>query len=58
MKVKALKSFCGIISMNEGEVREISDLSLVNDLIKSGLVKDAEKTTKPKTKKRSAKNNE
>lgn len=58
MKVKALKSFCGIISMNEGEVREISDLSLVNDLTKSGLVKDAEKATKPKTKKRSAKNNE
>lgn len=57
MKVKALKSFIGIVSMSEGEVREISDLNLVSDLIGAGLVEDTEKKTeeKPKTRKRSAK---
>lgn len=57
MKVKAVKSFCGIVSMNEGEVKEVSDLSLVNDLISSGLVESTEKAKeKPKTtRKRSAK---
>lgn len=57
MKVKALKSFCGVISMNEGEVREVSDLNLVSDLVNAGLVENAEKKTeeKPKTRKRSAK---
>lgn len=34
--------------MNEGEVKEISDLSLVNDLIDAGLVKKEE--DKPKRK--------
>ena len=57
MKVKAVKSFCGIVSMNEGEVKEVSDLSLVNDLISAGLVESTEKAKeKPKTtRKRSAK---
>ncbi|MEE3307839.1 hypothetical protein [Sharpea azabuensis] len=55
MKVRAIKSFCGIVSMNKGEVKEISDLSLVNDLINAGLVESTEKTTKKTTRKRSAK---
>ena len=56
MKVKAIKSFCGIVSMNEGEVRVISDLSLVQDLIDAGLVKkEEEKTTRTTRTKRSAK---
>lgn len=56
MKVQALKSFAGIISMSEGDVREISDVSLCNDLIDAKLVKKAEEK-KPKTTrtKRSAK---
>lgn len=43
--------------MNEGEVREVSDLNLVSDLVNAGLVENAEKKTeeKPKTRKRSAK---
>lgn len=53
MKVKALKSFCGIISMTEGEVRVISDLNLVKDLMDAGLIAKAE--DKPKRTKRSAK---
>ena len=56
MKVKALKSFCGVISMNEGEVREVSDLNLVSDLVNASLVENAEKKTEEKPKrKRSAK---
>jgi len=56
MKVKAIKSFCGIVSMNEGEVRDISDLSLVQDLIGAGLVKkEVEKKPKTTRTKRSAK---
>jgi hypothetical protein len=56
MKVKALKSFCGVISMNEGEVREVSDLNLVSDLVNAGLVENTEKKTEEKPKrKRSAK---
>ena len=43
--------------MNEGEVKDVSDLSLVNDLISAGLVESTEKAKeKPKTtRKRSAK---
>lgn len=56
MKVKAIKSFIGIVSMSEGEVREISDLSLASDLISAGLVEDSEKKTEERPKrKRSAK---
>ncbi|MBP5423731.1 MAG: hypothetical protein J6Y78_14950 [Paludibacteraceae bacterium] len=56
MKVKAIKSFCGIVSMNEDEVRDISDLSLVQDLIGAGLVKkEVEKKPKTTRTKRSAK---
>ena len=56
MKVKAIKSFCGVISMNEGEVREVSDLNLVSDLVNAGLVENDEKKTEEKPKrKRSAK---
>ena len=49
----ALKSFCGQISMGEGEVRDI-DPSLVQDLLKAGYIKPVgkeEKTVKVKKKK-------
>ena len=59
MKVKAIKSFGGIVSMRQGEVRDINDLALLDDLMGAKLVESAEekpKATKPKTtKKRSAK---
>lgn len=42
--------------MNEGEVREVSDLNLVFDLVNAGLVENTEKKTEEKPKrKRSAK---
>ena len=53
MKVKALVSFCGKISMAEGEVRDIEDLSLVTDLKESGYIEPLEdkKEKKPVKKK-------
>lgn len=38
MLYKALVSFTGLISMSEGESREISDSSLANDLLKAGYI--------------------
>lgn len=37
---KALKSFSGVISMHEGETREIEDAELVADLLKAGYIED------------------
>lgn len=38
MKVKALKSFGGKISMYAGEVRDIKDEYIVKDLLRAGYV--------------------
>jgi len=38
MMYKALISFTGIVAMAKGDVREISDTSLANDLLKAGYV--------------------
>lgn len=35
---KALKSFAGIVSMHEGETREIEDADVVADLLKAGYI--------------------
>lgn len=52
MKVKAIKSFVGLVSMNIGEVKDIQSNEVVNDLVKAGYVKKVEektaKTPKPK----------
>ena len=37
---KALKSFSGIISMHEGETREIDNAEIVADLTKAGYVEE------------------
>lgn len=37
---KALKSFSGIISMHEGETREIEDAEIVADLTKAGYIEE------------------
>lgn len=60
----ALVSFSGIISMFKGEIREISDSSLVDDLMKAGYITPYEPTDepvedsaeKPKTKRKGKKN--
>lgn len=37
---RALKSFSGIISMHEGETREIDSAELVADLLKAGYIEE------------------
>jgi hypothetical protein len=49
MIVKAKNSFCGVVSMTMGEIRDISDKSIVTDLLKAGYVeeiKEEKKTVK------------
>lgn len=49
MKVKALKSFSGAISMYAGEVRDIQTQAILDDLIEAGYIE-------PVAQRRSAKN--
>lgn len=61
MSYMATVSFSGLISMHKGEVREISDSSLVEDLTKAGYIIPYEATNqegKPKISKRKGKTNE
>lgn len=37
---RALKSFSGLISMHEGETREIEDAELVADLLRAGYIEE------------------
>lgn len=46
MKYRALKGFSGLISMSKGEVREIKDKYIVDDLLKAKYIEPIEK---PKT---------
>lgn len=50
MKLKALRSFAGKISMGAGEVREVLDEEIAKDLIRAGHAVEikAEKLTKKK----------
>ena len=50
IEVKALSSFCGVISMYAGEVRSFNDNEVAN-LIKDGLVEVKSTKTTKKTKK-------
>jgi hypothetical protein len=59
MKIKAKVSFCGVLSMGKGEVREYSDEAVLSDLLKAGYIEEvvAKETTKaePSTKKKAVK---
>lgn len=52
MKVKAIKSFVGVVSMNVGEIKDIQSDEVVNDLVKAGYVEavDDKPEAKPKAK--------
>lgn len=41
MKIKALRSFAGAVSMFEGEVREVEDKYIVDDLLRAGYAEPA-----------------
>ena len=55
MLYKALVSFSGLISMAMDEVREISDQSIVDDLLKAKYIEPVEAEEKPKAKKETKK---
>lgn len=46
MKYKAIISFTGLVSMAEGEVREIPDTTIANDLLKAGYIEEVKKKKK------------
>ncbi len=55
MRVKALVSFSGIITMSAGEVGEISEKEVLNDLLRAGYVEEVKaekKAVKPDENKR------
>lgn len=60
MKIEALKSFCGVLSMAKGEVREYSNETVLADLTASGYVIEVTENSDQKkvTRKRSVKKNE
>ena len=43
---KALTSFSGLISMTEGEIREIKDQAVADDLLKAGYIEEIKKERK------------
>ncbi len=43
---KALVSFCGAISMGKGEIKEISDKKIANDLINAGYIEEVQSPKK------------
>lgn len=45
---KALKSFSGLVSMRKGEVRNISNLAYVKDLLNAKYIEKVKTETKPK----------
>lgn len=48
---RALKSFSGVISMHEGETREIDNAELVADLLRAGYIEEAKPKRGRSTKK-------
>lgn len=49
MLVKALVSFCGKVNMMMGEIRDISDSSIVKDLLRAKYVEEVSEDKPKKT---------
>lgn len=61
MKVEALTSFCGVLSMAKGEIRECDDDIVLSDLLSAGYVREVRADPGKKSKspaRRSVKKNE
>ena len=50
MKVKAIKSFVGVVSMSVGDIKDIQSDEVVNDLVKAGYVEAVEDKPEDKPK--------
>lgn len=53
--LKALTSFSGVVSMREGETREIDDAAVVADLLRAGYVEEVKQPANGRTRKTAAK---
>lgn len=47
MRVRALTSFAGRISMSKGEVMEVKDKTILQDLLHAGYITEVKAETKP-----------
>ena len=45
---RALVNFSGVVSMSKGQVREINDKVVVEDLLKAGYIEEVKPTKKKK----------
>lgn len=50
MKIKAMVSFCGVLSMSKGEIRDYSVEPVVSDLMEAGYIREISEKTAEKTK--------
>lgn len=57
MKIKALTSFCGALSMGKGQEMECNDDVVLQDLLQAGYVEALESTPKGAKKNESKRNN-
>lgn len=55
MAYRALKTFSGLVSMKKGEEREISDDTIVKDLLRAGYIEDLSAKAKAAKSSKSAK---
>lgn len=46
---KALKSFCGKVSMKKGETKDINDEEVIKDLLNAGYIEEVKEETKKVT---------
>lgn len=48
MKIKAKVSFCGVLSMGKGEIREYGNETVLSDLLRAGYIEEVvTETEKP-----------
>ena len=50
MKIEAMVSFCGVLSMSKGEIRDYSVEPVVSDLMEAGYIREISEKTAEKTK--------
>ena len=49
MKIEAMVSFCGVLSMSKGEIRDYSVEPVVSDLMEAGYIREISEKTAEKT---------
>lgn len=47
MKYRALVGFSGIVSMAKGEVKELTNPAIINDLLSANYIKEVKKRGRP-----------